>query len=365
MAERGNKKNRIVDKYVGIPLTVPAALFRRLDRPRRDGRMETAAIICLGAIGDLLLTSGLINALNSKGLAVDLYTSMANANAAALLCGVRKSASYPLSKIPLMIRELRNNRYDLLIDTTQWARVGAIVSAFSKAGTTVGFCTKGEYRSLPYDLTADRLTLRHESENFMALARTAFPDAKGELDLNIPELTGKIQQTLPERKYVVCHMWAQGSYSAERQWPSEKWAALAEKFDNLGFDTVFTGSSADTASTGAFFAEYLTGKNYAHNFSGKINLLELAAVLKESVAVVSVNTGVMHMAALTGAPTAGLHGPTNPVHWGPVGKNAAAVCHKGIERYADLGSAKVVDPATYTCHVDVDEVLDAIRSLMN
>ena len=41
--------------------------------------------------------------------------------------------------------------------------------------------------------------------------------------------------------------------------------------------------------------------------------------------MVSVNTGIMHLAAATGAPTISLNGPTDPARWGPVGERAVSV----------------------------------------
>ena len=39
----------------------------------------------------------------------------------------------------------------------------------------------------------------------------------------------------------------------------------------------------------------------------------------------SVNTGVMHLAAAVGAPTIALNGPTSATRWGPIGANVVCV----------------------------------------
>jgi heptosyltransferase I len=41
--------------------------------------------------------------------------------------------------------------------------------------------------------------------------------------------------------------------------------------------------------------------------------------------VVSVDTGIMHLAAALGVPVIGLHGPTSSKRWGPIGRNADAI----------------------------------------
>lgn len=358
MTERGNKKNRLIDRYLGIPLTIPAALFRRIDRPGKPKKITTAAVICLGAIGDLLLTSGLINALRAEGVAVDLYTSKANEQAARLLANVRESSPYRLSEIPVMIGKIRKNRYDLLIDTTQWARVGSLVSAFSKAGLTVGFRTQGEYRSLPYDVKVTHNRTIHEWENFLNLAKAVLPDADGR-----PGIIIQSGADLPGGKYMLLHMWASGTHGPEKQWMPEKWAELARELIGRGFTVLFTGSAADAEKTSAFIAEHLPDTEDIMNAAGTYSLPELAEVIRHSAGVVSVNTGMMHLAALSGAPTAGLHGPSNPRRWGPVGSNTFAVVHTGVENFPDMEFSKTCDDRSFTCHVTVSEALDALREL--
>ena len=47
--------------------------------------------------------------------------------------------------------------------------------------------------------------------------------------------------------------------------------------------------------------------------AGKYSIDEMAALLEASRGVVSVNTGIMHLAAALDAPIVALHGPTNPL----------------------------------------------------
>jgi len=55
-------------------------------------------------------------------------------------------------------------------------------------------------------------------------------------------------------------------------------------------------------------------------------------------ATVSVNTGIMHMAACCDAPVVGLHGPTNPLRWGPLTARAHNHAPQGMGcGYLNLG----------------------------
>ncbi len=48
-------------------------------------------------------------------------------------------------------------------------------------------------------------------------------------------------------------------------------------------------------------------------------------MLREAQAVVSVNTGIMHVAAVLGASVIGLHGPTSARRWDPLGPASTAL----------------------------------------
>ena len=61
------------------------------------------------------------------------------------------------------------------------------------------------------------------------------------------------------------------------------------------------------------------------NVAGKYDLGQVVDLVFRSECVVSVNTGVMHLAAAVGAPTVGLNGPTAETRWGPVGERAVSV----------------------------------------
>jgi ADP-heptose:LPS heptosyltransferase len=53
--------------------------------------------------------------------------------------------------------------------------------------------------------------------------------------------------------------------------------------------------------------------------------MTLAHVLRRARLVVSVNTGVMHLAAIAGARVVAINGPNRNGRWGPVGRRAVGV----------------------------------------
>ena len=72
----------------------------------------------------------------------------------------------------------------------------------------------------------------------------------------------------------------------------------------------------------------------------------------------------MHLAALAGAPTVGLHGPTNPLRWGPVGRHVRALLpHKGPYAYLNLGFEYPRPFKPCLDSLPVEDVADALHSL--
>ena len=359
VAERGNKTMRLADRFLGVPLSLPAAIYRKLFRPRVDC-YNKIAVICLGAIGDLLLVSGLTQGLKTRlsGAQVTLITTKANSVATAFIPGIDRAVSFSIADISGILGFMRKERFDLVMDTTQWARIGSLISAFSKAGLTVGFKTKGQARGLPYDIRVEHRQDIHEAENFLNLGRAVF----GEMDAS-PVLLAAGGTEFPEKPYIICHMWAAGSHKAEKEWPYEKWATLADYLTKQGFSVFFSGSGADREETEAFIQSFFLGNPKVRSIAGKYPLEAFGALLRGARAMISVNTGMMHLAALQNVPTIGFHGPSSPARWGPLGQTAYALVHDGVENFPNMEFKRCSDDRSFTRHIQVEEVLEAFKKL--
>ena len=105
----------------------------------------------------------------------------------------------------------------------------------------------------------------------------------------------------------------------------ENWLRLANQFVNWGIDVVLTGSVQDRKANDAFLAQVpMPARMHLRSAAG-MRLNETAAVLANSSMVVSVDTGIMHLASALGAPLVALHGPTSARRGGPLGSRTIAV----------------------------------------
>ncbi len=111
-----------------------------------------------------------------------------------------------------------------------------------------------------------------------------------------------------------------------KMWPAECYAAL--------FRTLAAGAlpgavpavlGGPGAAERAMAAPLLTLLPEAIDLVGKLSLPEVAACLDRLALFVGNDSGLMHLAAATGAPTLGLFGPTSAAEYAPIGRRAAPV----------------------------------------
>lgn len=377
MGERGNSFNRWLDRCAGIPLAACSSLLRLGKKGRTVDEPQRVGFICLGAIGDLLLLSALVTALRERlpHAHFVLLTSRANASTVGLIPGIDHSAAFGVTEVSAMVAWLRGQKLDVLIDSTQWARLGALLCNLSSARTTVGFDTAGQHRAFGYSFAVPHRNDRHEVENFLELGRAVWPGLLGGPTLLLPqsppddlpaELCGRLEPTgdvgdaLPRRVFL--HMWPSGINAWLKEWPADNWAALACLLGERGFEVYLTGSPADSRRNDAFLKDH--PQCPAISLAGRTSLAGLAWLFSRASAVVSVNTGTMHLAAIAGAPTVGLHGPTNPLRWGPVGRHVRSLLpHKGPYAYLNLGFEYPLPHRACLDSLPVEDVEDALRSL--
>lgn len=96
---------------------------------------------------------------------------------------------------------------------------------------------------------------------------------------------------------------APGAAHATKRWPVASWVAAAERLRAAGFRLVVVGGPDDRGA-----AQQLA--EVAEPAAGTFTLQETGALLAHARAVVSGDTGVMHMATGVGTPVVALFGPT-------------------------------------------------------
>src|SRR5690606_7443429 len=107
---------------------------------------------------------------------------------------------------------------------------------------------------------------------------------------------------------------------AVKQWPPERFGeAAAMLARDPGARIVFTGAPEDAPLVDAALARARELGAPAASISGGTDLVQLAALLGQCRALVTGDTGPMHLAAAVGTPVVAIFGPSMPWRYGPLG----------------------------------------------
>lgn len=324
--KRGKRSNRVLDYWLGTPLlNVLASMHRRGVPP---GRVEHLGVMCSPALGDTLLFSGALQDVRSAfpKARITHVCMRQNRAAAEIIPGADRRVEVRLTQPLETIHRLRAERFDVLLDFTSWQRLTAFYTLMSGATYTVGFETPGQHRSRAYDQAVLHREDQHEVQNFRALLHGCGlqPVDTG----HTPAIHVEAPQEVPfakERDVVALHLWASGQRSWLREWPEDRWVELARRLARAETLFAITGAPSDLPRMQPFVTRMRAAGLRCEPFASPDGFRTLTAVLQRTRLVVSVNTGVMHLAAIAGARVIAINGPNRNGRWGPVGPRAVGV----------------------------------------
>ena len=95
-------------------------------------------------------------------------------------------------------------------------------------------------------------------------------------------------------------------------WPWKKWHGFDELAARLPHVAI-VGTSSDVDNRRTYFGRDFAWPPHARSFVGALDLADTAALLRECAALVSNDSGLMHVGAALGVPTYGIFGITSPV----------------------------------------------------
>ena len=368
---RGSTKNRLLDFWGGTPLlNLLAAMRRRRSAPADPRRI---GVMCSPALGDTLLFSAVLQDLRSAFPSAHIVHLCFRQNliAAEILPGADERVLLHLTSPYQTIRALRAQALDALLDFTSWQRLTAFFTLLSGARYTAGFRTAGQYRDRGYDRAVEHSADLHEVDNFRALLRGSglhTADGAEIATLHSPAVTVPEVDDVPfaaEPDLIALHLWPSGQRSWLREWPQPRWMELAQRLAER--DTLFlvTGAPGDRPRIDAFVAQLRAAGLRAEPFVSPDGFRTLTHVLRRTRLVVSVNTGVMHLAAIAGARMLSINGPNRNGRWGPVGPRAVGIEAPGEGcGYLHLGFNFDGNPTDCMERISVDQVFAAAQQLL-
>jgi len=308
-------------------------------------------------IGDLLLVTPVLRTLRSNFPAAHIAlladAKLAdlvkyNKNIDRLIAIDKKGYHDKLWNYLKLIRQIRRENYDLAINLHRNERA-SFLAALSGAGKIVGYSTVGPH--LFFDkVLENRKRIKHQVEAHFDVLRET---------LGITKIDDRgIEMWLDDAaEDAAARLWAE-AYGAEagalkvvglnsgaswptKRWPKEYFAALADRLLDAGYGVAYFGGPMDEELVRETLGLM---KKFPHPrlavFTGKVNLMVLAALFKKCAALVTNDSGPMHIAVAMDVPLVSIFGASPVTGFSPYNDKsvvikATADCHPCYAHHCD------------------------------
>ena len=373
---------RIFDKYVGIPVIILLAIFTKRKKRLPIENIKKILIIKLAAIGDSILLIPTLRTLKKTFPDAEITFICSQINISVIKkipyiskiidCNVHSFLRNPFLFFKF-IRDLRKEKYELLIDVGQWERINAIMAMLANADFTIGFKTEKQFKHFGYDSVVPHLRDKHELENFLDLL---IP-----IGINISEEDKKLEYFLSKEDYkfaydfysendlegktVICLHPGCGENGMPREWAVQNYIDLGNRLVNYNDEIriLITGATHEQERCRQIYDNI--SKNVI-NTAGQYQLDNVVALVQKAKLIVCSNTGMLHIASCVGTKTMGLHGPTNPLKWGSYNKKSVLIqSDKFCSPCLYLGHDYGCQMPQCMAHISVDDVFIYIRKALN
>lgn len=231
-----------------------------------------------------------------------------------------------------LVWNLWKEKPQLFIDLEFYSNYSSIVTTLSKATNRLGFFKKDKtYRKGVYNYLVPFNVDYPISETYLQFARLVncaeiVTSLKIETnDSKSWQETQKILSLSSGEKYVVINPNA-SDLRIERRWPKE---AFVELVNNISQDNkiIFIGDHKEQTYVNSI-TNALKSRQNVIDSSGKLNLNQLLALIKNARVMITNDTGPMHMAFALGTKTVALFGPCSPLQYG--GHNKSITLYKKV-----------------------------------
>lgn len=382
------------DKWLGRAACMalqPLRWFRR--RQRSVELPQRILLVKFWGIGSLQLLTPAARCLRERhpGAELTLLTLAPNAEFARgleVFDEVRildvGTSSWPrvFGRILELVSQLRKQRYEAVYDFEFFTRFSAVITLLSGARERFGFAAPEVWRGGFHTSTIPFNRYWHVARNFRSLAggENGLPVTPDEISpfqvqaahrAELGEALAEAGLELESGEELIVLNPNAGALSLERRWPPIHFAQLARKLvTDSSAKIALIGAPSErpwVASISAKTSDLPTGS--VVNLAGKLSIGALHALFERTSLFVSNDSGPMHLAAASGAPTVGLFGPETPMMYAPLGVRARSVyrppaCSPCINVHDNKVSECVLGRPECLTNLTVDHVLTEMRALV-
>ena len=228
-------------------------------------------------------------------------------------------------------KSFRSENYDQAIVLPRSLK-SAIIPFAARAKRRTGYLGEMRFGLLNDIRPLDKQELPRTVDRFVNLAKkkstpgVPFPLPVLQPDSGrIPELANKLGLEYQEKK--VLGLCPGAEYGPAKQWPVSHFAEVAKRWYQAGNPVWIFGSGKDQ-QIGEQIQQL--SDNACVNLCGKTELLDVVDLLSVCSAVITNDSGLMHVAAASGPKVVAIYGGSDPNHTPPLTRTAE-ILFKGIE----------------------------------
>ncbi|MFC1603040.1 lipopolysaccharide heptosyltransferase II [Pseudomonadota bacterium] len=261
-------------------------------------------------------------------------------------------------------RDLRDRHYDQVILLPNSLK-SALTPFWAKIPRRTGWVGEMRYGLLNDARKLDKSHLTMTVQRFVALGLP--PDNREIPQIPIPRL--QVDQAaadqamqelgLGEKQKPVLALCPGAEYGPAKRWPEKYYAELASHKMKQGWDVWLFGSAKDQPVC----AEIIERAGGGTDLSGRTSLAQAVDLLSLADAVVSNDSGLMHVAAALDRPLVAIYGSSDPGFTPPLNKRSQVVtlgldCSPCFKRECPKGHLKCLE------ELAVDQVEEALAGVL-
>lgn len=320
---------------------------------RRTAEFRSVLVIATRQIGDVLLTTPLIEAVRKRWPEARIDV-LGFAGTLGMLKGnpaVNDCIEAPPDKGLRALRELRRQvwrRYDLALVTDAGDRAHLLgwMAASTRSGTIPADGRSNWLKREILDhvvVAAGDLGSTHVAVEKLALLEPWLRQAEVIEPHVVPPPGAALPPDIADALQpgaVVVHAPSMWPY---KQWPVEKFAELIRALVAEGRQVVLTGSSGERDQACIAPLLSIASPPQLLDTSGKLDFNQLVTLMTRAALYIGPDTSVSHLAAATGIPVIAIFGPTNPMRWAPwPAKAQAAALFQKVAVVQQVGNVTVM-----------------------
>lgn len=341
-------------------------------------------ILIIGAtwLGDMIMSQSLFKVLHSQGKTIDVLAPKWNHAILACMPDVNQAIELPFDhgEIKLFTRYkfaklIKKNNYDECIVIPNSFK-SALIPFLAGIPKRTGWLGESRYVLLNNQQKLNKQALPLMVQRLAALAYldnnfnqqnfvdspALYPNPRLYANSNI--ILNCLEKFKINKSNNILILAPGAAFGEAKKWPAEYFAKVANNKITQGWDVLLLGSAKDKTAVDLVYSK-INNKDKAYNFAGLLELPETVAIISLAKAIVSNDSGLLHVAAALDIPLVGIYGSTSPDFTPPlIAQNKKVIlsvnnlscrpCFQKTCRYGHLKCLKDIIP---------EQVISAVDSL--